>query len=325
MTIAAFALREPYEVHALHRLERAWPETNCYIDVWIEIIHALGQDPMAMLPVVFAIDFDADQWTFFKPSHDDLFQLYGMEVQELNVWKTLLENTKSQLAQGRLVLTEADAFYLPDTKGTDYRQKHTKTTIGIHSMDVEAQTMGYFHNAGFYQLDGEDFAKLMRVGQPFDPNHMPFFAEFVRLDRLTRNDSKALAELSLDLSRKYLQRRPMKNPIAVYRQSFLADMESIKAQGMELYHAYAFANLRQLGSACELAALYLKWLDRSLNIETVTHAAASFASISDLTKAMLLKMARTVATKKPVDFDPLLSEMELRWTESIELLGQRIS
>ena len=42
-----------------------------------------------MLPFTVAIDFEGDQWTFFKPPHDELCDLYGLDVQELNVWRPL--------------------------------------------------------------------------------------------------------------------------------------------------------------------------------------------------------------------------------------------
>ncbi len=87
-----------YTPHELHGATRAWGESNCYIDVWIEVLHALGCDPYACLPFVFAIDWEGDQWTFFKPPHEDLVALYGVDVQELNVWKKpLVVNAAEQL------------------------------------------------------------------------------------------------------------------------------------------------------------------------------------------------------------------------------------
>ena len=50
-------------------------------------------------------------------------------------------------------------MWLPDTSGTDYRRQHTKSTIVIDDIDVEQRRLGYFHNAGYYQLEGEDFAR----------------------------------------------------------------------------------------------------------------------------------------------------------------------
>ncbi len=31
-----------YQPHALHSSERMWPETNCYVDLWIEVLNAVG-------------------------------------------------------------------------------------------------------------------------------------------------------------------------------------------------------------------------------------------------------------------------------------------
>jgi len=323
MSNVAFPLPPPqqYQAHSLHGMERVWPEMNCYIDVWVEIIHALGLNPMAMLPVVLAIDFDGDQWTFFKPSHEDLFQLYGLDVQELNVWKSLLENTQEQLQRGRLVLTEADAYYLPDTQGTDYRSKHTKTTIGIQSLDLGRKQLNYFHNTGYFKLEGEDFDKLLRVGLAHDPDHMPFFAEFVRLDRQIKRQDQELAQISLGLLQKYRDRCPTQNPIVAFRERFLQDIETIQTQGMEFFHAYAFANLRQLGSACELAGLSILWLQKNLPDTTNSFQHQAFLNVSECTKTMLLKMARMVANKRKVDFTPLLDEMEKSWAAGMDQLS----
>jgi len=198
-----------YAAHPLHTAERAWAESNCYIDVWIEVLHALGLDPFACMPFVLAIDWEDDQWTFFKPPHEDLVTLYGLDVQELNVWRPLIENARQQLASGKLVLTEADAFFLPDTQGTDYRTSHTKTTIGIQAIDVEGRVLDYFHNTGYYRLSGADFAGLFGIDPPTGP--LPLFAEFVRLSRVKPLPAKELTDRSVALLRKHLARRPSSN------------------------------------------------------------------------------------------------------------------
>ena len=56
-----------YSRHALHGEGVIWPEKNCYADLWIELLHAQKLAPEAMLPFVLAVDFEGDQWTFFKP------------------------------------------------------------------------------------------------------------------------------------------------------------------------------------------------------------------------------------------------------------------
>ncbi len=89
--------------HPLHAEDRIWVEKNCYVDVWIELLHALGLEPLAMLPFIVAIDFEGDHWTFFKPRHDELRVLYGIDVQELNVWRPLIEHVREHVAAGKLV------------------------------------------------------------------------------------------------------------------------------------------------------------------------------------------------------------------------------
>src|SRR5258708_850578 len=171
MSVSAFALGDPgsYVPHDLHRGERAWAESNCYIDVWIEILHALRLDPMACLPFTLVIDWEGDQWTFFKPPHEDLAALYGLETHELTAWRPILENATAALENGRIVLTEADAFFLPDTQGTDYRTQHTKTTIGIQEIDRQARVLRYFHNSSYHALSGDDFVGLFRLDTAPDP------------------------------------------------------------------------------------------------------------------------------------------------------------
>ena len=39
-----------YTRHAIHGENRVWAETNCYVDVWVELLHAWGFDPVAALP-----------------------------------------------------------------------------------------------------------------------------------------------------------------------------------------------------------------------------------------------------------------------------------
>ena len=312
-----------YAPHELHGETRAWVETNCYIDVWIEVLNALKLEPAACMGMVLANDFDGDQWTFYKPPHEDLAALYGLEVHELNVWRSILENASEQLGRGRLVLTEIDSFYLPDTAGTDYRRNHVKTTIAVAAMDAQAQSLEYFHNRSFHRLQGEDFVQLFRVGFPHDPTFMPFFAEFVRLDRLQQRSAPALAAVSRGLLAKHFARRPQANPVRAYQARFLADIDRLKGQGLPAYHAYAFANLRQLGSGAELAAYQLRWLAQQGQGD-LEPAAAEFSGISDTTKTLLLKAARAVSVTRPVDLVPMVDQLAGHWDAAMDHLTQEL-
>jgi hypothetical protein len=324
VTIAALRHFDPkeYVPHELHRGERAWSESNCYIDVWIEVLHALGCDPHACLGFVLGLDWEGDQFTFFKPPHEDLTMLYGVDVQELNVYKPLVESACEQLRGGKLVLTEADSFFLPDTAGTDYRSQHTKTTIGIQEIDVEARTLGYFHNSSYHALRDADFVGLFRVGAPPDPTFMPLFAEFVRVSRLRLLNGGELVARSVDVLKKHLGRRPTQNPLTRFSATFQEDVERLKHEGLAAYHVYAFATIRQLGAAFELAKLYLRWL-ATRGESGLDEIAADFAAISDTSKSLILKTARAVGAKKAVDLGPMLTEMERRWDAGTGRLASR--
>jgi hypothetical protein len=311
-----------YQPHSFHREDRLWIEKNCYIDVWIEVLHAQSLDPAAMLPFVVALDFDGDQWTFFKPSHADLYDLYGVDVQELNVWRPLIKHAEKHVAEGRLVFTEADAFFLPDTQGTDYKTQHTKTTIVIETIDVENRKLQYFHNASYHRLEGDDFEGVFGLSLPPDPHRLPFFAEFARLDRVERRSAGDLASRSALLLRRHMTRRPKDNPFRRFRERFEKDLQWLQGEGLATYHVYAFATVRQFGANFELAALYMKWLTEHGRVD-LGEAAEAFDNISQGAKALILKAARAVSAKKTVDFGPMFDGMESAWERATGILASR--
>ena len=324
--VSAIAGLDPaaYPRSVLHRDDCVWVEKNCYVDIWIEVLQALGLEARAVLPFVVTLDFEGDQWTFFKPPHDELRDLYGLDVTELNVWRPLIEHAKEHLAAGRLISTEADAFWLPDTSGTDYRRTHTKTTIVLNDLDVENRRLGYFHNAGYYSLEGEDFARTFRLDQPADPAFMPLFAELVRTDRLVKKPDAELARASLSLWRRHLARVPADNPVIRFGERFARELPDIQAAGLAHYHAWAFATTRQLGAAFELAALNLRWL-ASLGVDGLETPTAAFTTIATSCKTFILKGARAANSRKPFDGAPLFQELADAWSTGMQAMSERIA
>lgn len=326
--VAALPELDPatYQRHTLHADDRVWVEKNCYVDIWIELLHALRLEPMAVLPFTLAIDFVGDQWTFFKPPHGELYELYGVDVQELNPWQPLVEHAVTHLAAGRVISAEADAFWLPDTAGTDYRHQHTKTTIVIQEIDVERRRLGYFHNAGYHALEGEDFVKLFRVGAAPDPTFMPLFAELVGVDRLVRRPTSELVAMSRALLVRHLARRPQDNPVTRFGHAFERELPKMQAEGLGFYHAWAFATVRQLGAAFELTAAYIRWLSAG-GVEGILPAAEAFDALSTSAKAFLLKAARSVNGKRAFDSATPIGEMAAAWQRGMDVLdaGTRTS
>lgn len=310
---------QTYSRSVLHADDRIWLEKNCYVDIWIEVLHALQLDPVAMLAFALAIDFEGDQWTFFKPPHGELRELYGVDVQELNVWRPLLEHAVEHLGAGKLISTEADAFWLPDTAGTDYRRQHTKSTIVLADLDVQQGRLGYFHNAGYFELSGEDFVQTFRVGMAHDPTFMPLFAETIRINRLQRRTASDLAALSLKLLRAHAGRRPASNPVTRFRERFERDLGLIQERGMGFYHAWAFGTIRQLGAAFELSALHLAWL-ANLQPLAVNGAVEHFQRIATDSKALILKAARAINAKRALDFTAAFDGMQNAWQQGMDEL-----
>jgi hypothetical protein len=273
---------------------------------------------------VLALDFEGDQWTFFKPPHGEIYELYGLDVQELTVWKPLIEHAIEHLPAGGLISTEADSFWLPDTAGTDYRRNHVKSTIVMNAVDVGKERLDYFHNASFYRLEGEDFRNLFRIGAPPDPTFLPLFAEFIRIERQKHESPATLAAASRELVARHLARRPKTNPISRFAARFEEELPRLQEKGLDYYHQWAFGSLRQLGAAFELAAINLRWLAEHQALKAEP-ACAAFELISSTCKSMVLKGARAVNAKRALDVATPCAIMAEAWDQGMNQLDSNFA
>ncbi len=311
-----------YQSHALHGADRDWPETNCYIDVWIETIHALGLEVNAMLPFTLRSDFEDDQWTFYKPPHSELETLYGIEVQELAVWRPLVDHCVEQTRREKPVFVEMDAFYLPDTAGTDYQQQHTKTTIVVVRIDPAKRWLGYFHNRGYHELAGEDFDELFHTGERPEGYLAPY-AEFAKLDSLIARPEAELVSLSLALVAIHFAHAPRSNPLAAWADRFPEDLDWLLQRDLLAYHNYVFAGARQCGSAFDLAAHGLTWLAERGH-EGLIPAALAFREISTGCKSFILKLARVANRKRRTDLTPDILALASSWDSGMSALEKQL-
>lgn len=319
-SVLGLAERGPYTSHALHSDDRTWPETNCYVDLWIEVLHAQGLEPTAGLAFTLELDFEGDQYTFFKFSLDEIRALFGIEVQELNVWRPLAAQAVEQVSLGRLFMPEVDSFYLPDTAGVTYQIAHGKSSIAIDAIDLERRELRYFHNRGYHMLSGADFAGVFRLDEHAPAaGVLPPYAEIAKVDRAENVRPDELARRAVALTRTHLARRPAKNPIAQQRAQIARDLEWLKQEPLETFHLYAFATVRQAGACFALTASYLRWLEAhgELGLEP---AATAFDTISTTAKTVQFKLARVANLKRDVDVTPLLETMERAWDEGMSRL-----
>ncbi|MFO1023189.1 MAG: DUF1839 family protein [Planctomycetales bacterium] len=294
---------ENYQRHLIHTRERNWVETNCYVDVLIELLHGWGFEPVAALPFTVGIDFEGDQWTFFKFPHGDLRELFGLEIQELAVWRPLVSHVEEQIALGRPVLVELDSFYLPDTAGTAYQLAHTKSTVAAIAIDVEARRLGYFHGQGYYELHGDDFDNVFRTKGFEDPAFLPPYVEIVKRRQFAMSRAE-LVRTSLDLLRKQLEWLPERNPFESFKDRFARDLTWLANEPLEVFHQYSFATWRQFGACYELTAVYLRWL-ADHGVPGLEPALAPFEELSTSARTIQFQLARAMARKKPLDLSTL--------------------
>ncbi len=290
--------------HPLHGGGRDWPETNCYVDVWIEILHALGEDPVAALGFTVAQDFEGDHFTFAKFPLEDLYEQFGLEVAELALYDTLEGHVVEQTRRGRMVLLEVDGFNLPDTRGVSYRLEHTKTTVAVNRIDEARRELDYFHGAGLFSLAGEDYEAVLRTN---DPAALFPYAEFVKFDRRKPLDAAA----ALIILCRHLQRRPADNPVAAFRARVRDQAEAAAARPNAYLHRYAFNTARQLGMNFELLGSHLAWLHgRGASWMRLQSSIESCKALSAGAKAFQFQLARAVSRRRfegvETSLDPLV-------------------
>ena len=309
-----------YQPHALHSGERMWPETNCYVDLWIEVLSAQGSRPEAMLGFTLTQDFEGDQFTFFKVPLEDLEALYGIRATELAIFDTVEAHVQAQIARGRLCLVEMDSFFMPDTRGVGYRQDHGKTTVGINRLDMAERVMDYFHNGGFFRLEGEDFDGVFQLDTP--DGALPFlpYTEFAKFPaQPTSLDHQR--DVAQHLLKQHFMRRPAANPIAAFALDFPAQVEAVAERPFGYFHKYAFNTLRQFGANFELLASHLAWLDASAH----RHAIEAALAISENAKSVQFQLARAVTRKKFDTLGAALDPAIAGWDRLMDDLGPRLS
>lgn len=310
-----------YGESSLHEPDRVWRETNCYVDIWIELLHALELDPHAALAFTISVDFDGDQWQFFKFPLEDLRFVYGLDVLEMNPWREVEHHVEEQLEMGRFLTVEVDSWFLPDTAGVSYQIEHVKTSIVPNMIDRDARRLGYFHGAGYYELEGVDYAGVFRL-ENRAADALPPYVELIKLDRVVRPAPDELTARALALVATHLERRPDSNPVSRFRARFKHDLDWLGQEGIVAFHGYAFATLRQFGASCELLGSFGEWL--SARGEPTTEVSEHFAEVARAAKTAQFKLAR-LATGRDADVDTSFDAMTENWDAGmanlVELYG----
>jgi hypothetical protein len=305
-----------YRVHPLHASERTYPETNCYTDILIELLHAGGYEPLAAMGCALRMDFEGDQWTFMKPAAEDLELLYGIDIHEMQPYRPLPEQAAEQIAAGRTLIVELDSFYMPDTAATSYRSEHVKSSVVVESIDREHERMRYFHATALYELSGEDYRGVFRLGRAFSDDVLPPYTELVRFDAGPRLEGDALLAAARGLLREHLGRRPATNPFVRFGASLERDLPRLLEGDAADYHAYAFATVRMAGSAFEVAGSLVEWL-----LPAPEAVAEPLSRIVEGCKALSFRLAR----RRAFDPGPTVEALAAAWEQAVTRLDDELA
>ncbi len=304
-----------YAPSALHHPDRTFRETNCYVDIWIELLHACGIDAASAMAFACVVDFEGDQWTFFKPPPDEMERLYGIDVHEMQLYRPTVDHVIEQLSSGRTIIIEADSFFMPDRAATSYKKTHVKSSIAIEAIDSAQQRLRYFHGPGYYELSGEDYRGIFRLGREFSDDVLPPYTELVRFDAGPRLEGEELRRAAYEMLGRQLRRRPQRNPWNTFGERLSKDLPELLAGTDTGYHAYAFATVRQCGAAFETAGSFVEWLAPSSSQDASTAAAALGRQVSGA-KALLFRLAR----RRPFDPAPAIRQLAEDWEMGMHAL-----
>ncbi len=302
-----------YANHPVHSGERSYTETNCYADILIELIHARGDEPLAAMGFTVRMDFEGDQWTFFKPPAEDLETLFGIDVHEMQPYRPLPVQIAEQLAAGRTLIVELDSFYLPDTASTSYRTEHVKTSCVMEAIDPAGERLRYFHNTGLHELSGEDYRGVFRLGRAFSDDVLPPYAELVRFDAGPHLEGEELRGAARALTARHLARRPSTNPFPRFGTQLAAVLPELLEGDAADYHDYAFATVRMAGSGFEICASHVDWLlgeDGQTTVEALGRIVAGC-------KVLSFKLARRRAFAP----EEAVADLARAWEDAMGALG----
>jgi hypothetical protein len=305
-----------YVPHLIHTGARNYVETNCFTDIITELLHARGDEPLASFGSFARMDFENDQWTFFKPLAVDLELLFGVDIHEVQPYRPIPQQIAEVIAEGRTMTIELDAWYLPDTAATSYGTAHVKTGVIAEAIDLADERFRYYHNASLYELSGDDFRGAFRTGAGWSGDVLPPYTELIRFDVGTRLRGEALRAAARELLAGHLARVVPGNPFDRFKERFVTDLPSLLAGDAARYHAYTFATFRMAGAGFELLASEVEWLLGDHGSTAIT----AMSRIVDGCKVLGFKLAR----RRPFDPTEAMDALSAAWTEAMESLDAAV-
>jgi phosphoglycolate phosphatase-like HAD superfamily hydrolase len=238
-----------------------------------------------------------------------------LEVAEASLWLSVLETIESGVARSVLHTVEVDSWWLPDTSGTAYRTEHVKTTIVPTRVDRAGRTMNYLHNAGLFELGGDDFDGVFGLTEQSAVVLPPY------IEQVRHHPDQVEQDAVVDLVREHLRRRPQGNPAARLVEGVERAMDWLPTRGMEQFHLWAFATLRQCGATAELLSDLAEQLDDVF--AGAGGAAVHFREVAANAKSVQFKMARA-ARGRTVDVGDALTTIAASWQSGMDVVAAAV-
>ena len=97
------------------------------------------------------MDFEGDQWTFFKPPPEDLERLFGVDIHEMQPYRPLPLQIAEQIERGRTIIVELDSL-VPARHRLHQLPRRARQDLGGRRRDrPRGETLRYFHSAGLFR------------------------------------------------------------------------------------------------------------------------------------------------------------------------------
>ena len=219
----------------------------------IELLHARGDEPLAVLGPTVRLDFEGDQWTFFKPDPPRPRALFGVDIHEMQPYRPLPDQIAELLGRGRTMTVELDAWFLPDTSATSYRAEHVKTSIIPEAIDPARRAAALLPQRVAVRARGCRLPRHLPARSDSMPTVLPPYTELVSFDAGPRRDGAGPARARRSTRSAITWRSaPASDPFARFGTHLAAELPDLLAGDAAAYHAYAFATVRMAGAGFEL-------------------------------------------------------------------------
>jgi hypothetical protein len=149
------------------------------------------------------------------------------------------------------------------------------------------------------------------------PEILPPYTELVRFDSGPRLAGRELQAAARELLRGHLEHRPQSDPFERFGEQLMRELPVLLDAGPEAYHAYAFATVRMVGAAFELAASQAEWMVGADAAPTVT----AMRTVVDGCKVLGFRLAR----RRPFDPEPVLASLSEGWRGAIAALEEVVA